>query len=297
MVDPFGSWLLPAMMFGLMFAMGLALTPSDFRRIAQVPGPVVLGTVLQLVGMPLVGFGLALAYALPPLLAVGLVVCAACPGGLGSNLFVHFGRANTALSITLTATATTVTLFTLPFWIRAIQATTGTQAGEIEVPLFDTMIELAGLTVVPVAAGMVTRHIQPGITRHERWLSLAFALGLVAVAVGESADRPDVPLELFYESLPPALWLAAAALATGFAIPKLAGQTARDAVTIAVELCVKNALLGIVVVSTSFRAFDPNIPLFVYSAVMVPPAILALVIDRIRAGRHAEAQRTPEASP
>ena len=286
MNDPIGGWLLPAMMFGMMFAMGLALTPSDFRRIAQVPGPVITGTLLQLVGMPLVGFGLAFLFELPPLLAVGFVVCAACPGGLGSNLFVHFGRANTALSITLTATATTVTLFTLPFWIRAIQA----GAGEIEVPLFDTMVELGGLTLVPVAIGMLARHIAPGLARFERVLSLAFATALVLVAVGDFRDGPDLSLELFALSLWPAVALTAAALGVGFSVSRLAGQTAADAVTIAVELCVKNALLGIVVVSTAFETLEPSIPLFVYSGVMIPAAILVLAIHRMHARRSAKAE-------
>lgn len=287
MIDPFGGWLLPAMMFALMFGVGLALTANDFRRIAEVPGPVIAGTLLQLIVMPMVGFGLALFYALPPLLAVGLVVCAACPGGMGSNLFVHLGRANTALSITLTATATVVTLATLPFWIAAIQASAGSDAGDVAIPLLDTMVELAGLTVVPVMAGMGVRFFMPRAARFERPISLAAVVGLIAVTVEDSLTRPELPLELFWVSLAPVLWLVAAALVLGLAIPRLLGHSTGDGVTIAVELCVKNILLGIVVVSTSFGALEPNIPLFLYSGAMIPPAILLLVAHRTLVRRQA----------
>lgn len=280
MNDPLGGWFLPAMMVGLMFGMGLALTPNDFRRIVQVPGPVITGTLLQLVVMPLIGFGLALFYALPPLLAVGLMVCAACPGGMGSNLFVYLARANTALSITLTATATAVTLVTLPLWMRAMQAAVGTETGEVTIPLFDMVIELGGLTVLPVTAGMLLRGLHAPAARMERPLALGSSLGLVGFMVSDSLARPSLPLELFAESFAPVMWLAGAGALLGFFVPRWLGQSAADAVTISVELCLRNILLGIVVVSISFSAFEPNIPLFLYSGVMMPPTILILVLFR-----------------
>ena len=105
-------------MFALMFAMGLTLGTDDFRRIAKSPRATAVGTSLQLIVMPIVGIGLSTALELSPLLSTGLIVVSACPGGLFSNMFVHFARGNTALSITLTATATLVTLFTLPLCDR-----------------------------------------------------------------------------------------------------------------------------------------------------------------------------------
>jgi len=141
-----------------------------------------------------------------------------------------------------------------------------------------------------VAIGMLARHIAPGLARFERVLSLGFATALVLVAVGDFSDRPDVSLELFALSLWPAVALTAAALGVGFSVSRLAGQTAADAVTIAVELCVKNALLGIVVVSTAFETLEPSIPLFVYSGVMIPAAILVLAIHRMHARRSANAE-------
>ncbi len=285
MNDPMAGWLVPTTMFGLMFGMGLSLTWSDFRRIAELPGPVITGTLLQLVAMPTVGFALATAFELPPMLAVGFVICAACPGGLGSNLFVHFGRASTALSISLTATATMVTLFTLPLWIRAVQDQFGGAMGGVEIPLFDTAIELGGLTVLPVLLGMTLRSYRPGAGRFERPLTGISAVVLLTDLLVDNFDRPEVPTELFLASLAPSIGLVLAALLLGLVIPQLLRQSASDTVTIAVELCLKNSLLGVVVVTTSFGEIEATIPLIVYSTLMTPPALLCLVVYRVRASR------------
>ena len=280
MNDPLSGWFLPAMMFGLMFAMGLALTPQDFRRILQVPGPVITGTLLQLVAMPLIAFSIALLFDLPPLLALGLMVCGACPGGMGSNLFIYYAGANTALSISLTTVATAVSLVTLPLWIGAMQAALGQAAGGVTIPLLDMVVELGALTVLPVAAGVFTRSLHDGAHRLERPLALGSTLGLVGFTVLDSMDRPSFQPELFAQSFAPVAILVGAAFVFGYLVPRWLGQSVADAVTISVELCVRNILLGIVVVSISFNEFEPNIPLFLYSGLMIPPAVLALLLFR-----------------
>jgi BASS family bile acid:Na+ symporter len=103
-------------MFTLMLGMGLTLQGDDFRRIATSPRATLVGTVLQLLVMPIVGMAIARFFGLSQVLSSGIVVLAACPGGMFSNMMVHLARGNTALSVTLTATATLVTLFTLPLW-------------------------------------------------------------------------------------------------------------------------------------------------------------------------------------
>lgn len=269
-------------MFGLMFGMGLALSPADFRRIAKVPGPVIAGTILQLIVMPGLGVGLALAFDLPPMLAVGLVIIAGCPGGMMSNMLVHYGRANTALSITLTATATTATLLTLPLWIRFILSRVASDNAAVEVPLLATALQLGGLTVLPVILGMALRMIRPRSVRLERPLTVIAAVGIIGNLARDAAMRPELPTAEFVASLPPTVCLALASVALGLGIPRVLGQPARDAVAIAVELCVKNGLFGLVVVGGTFSAFAPNIPIFVYSGLMVPVAAALLTIHSIR---------------
>jgi BASS family bile acid:Na+ symporter len=284
-VDTLGGWYLPASMFGLMFAMGLALHPDDFRRIAKVPGPVVVGTLLQLIGMPILGFGIALAYELPPLLAAGLVIVAACPGGMMSNMLVYLVRANTALSITLTATATTATLLTLPLWIRGILASVGGEAATIEVPILGTALELGGLTVVPVALGMLARQIQPALVRLERPLSSVASIAIVGILLTDGFTRPEPPTEPVAVILVPCLLLGLATAVLGIGLPRLLRLSAPDAAAISVELCMKNGLLGTVVASSSFGVLEPSIPILVYTGMMLPVSATILIAYRVREGR------------
>jgi len=266
-------------MFALMFGMGLTLTTGDFRRIARAPVATVLGTVLQLIVMPAVGIALARLYDLPPALAAGLVVCAACPGGMFSNLFIYFARASSALSITLTATATMAALFTLPLWVQ--QTLAGTD-GAIVVPVGATALQLAGLTVLPVTLGMAVRSQWPGAQTLERWLSRIGALVIVVILSYDSALQPEMPVTEFQQSLAPAAWLAVAAVGLGVGIPALFRLRSSDVVTIGVELVVKNLLLGVVLVRESL-AFEALVPVFAFSLFQMPMGIGLLVAWRLLA--------------
>jgi len=270
------DWIIGASMFGVMFAMGLTLTIDDFRRVAGNPRATLVGTVLQLIVMPIIGIGLARAFGLPPILTAGLVVVAACPGGMFSNMYVYLAKGHTALSVTLTATATLVSLFTLPLWVRVALVSMPGNTAAVEMPVLDTALRLGGLTVLPVAVGMVVRIRRPDALRWERRLSLSSAMGVVVGAVSQGASRPDFPLEQFAASIPPVLAFSAAAIVVGILVPALFRLPARDTVTIAVEMIVKNTLLGMVLVGQALE-FEAMIPIFAFAAFQTPGGILLLV--------------------
>jgi BASS family bile acid:Na+ symporter len=268
----------------LMFAMGLTLTAADFRRIARTPVPTLVGTVLQLIVMPLIGIAIASYYELSPILTAGLVVLAACPGGMFSNMFVHIARGHTALSITLTATSTLVTLFTLPLWIRL--ALSGSQAASdsVQMPIFDTALRLGMLTILPIAIGMLVRTQRPGAVRWETMLS---RVSFVAICIGagiDGVDRGEAPTSEFMESVVPVVVYTISALGVGTLVPALFGISARDAVTIAVEIVVKNTLLGIVLLTQSVD-FVAIVPILVYMVVQTPAGVGLLVGWRMLAKR------------
>src|SRR3712207_3761703 len=105
---------LPAALALIMFGLGLSLTVGDFARVGRSPKAVVIALALQLLVLPAVCFGIVLAFGLPPLLAVGLLLLAASPGGTTANLFSHLFRGDVALNITLTAVNSLVAVVTLP---------------------------------------------------------------------------------------------------------------------------------------------------------------------------------------
>lgn len=292
MQDPTSSLASQVLIFGLMLGMGLALTPADFRRVLRAPGPVVVGLFLQLVLMPLFAFAIAVVFDLPPLLALGLVVCGGLPGGAGSNTLVYLADAHVALSISLTATATLVTLVTLPLWIGAAQDYLDLSGSMVRMPILETAIEIGALTVLPVGLGMLARGRYAGTQNLERPLTGISSVLLVIVMVAESASQPETPLPLFEQSFQPVLCLSLAAAVVGLGVPLLFGQRLEDASTIAVELTAKNSLLGFVVLASAFRQLEPSVPLIVYSGVSLPLAALVLVGFRLR--RRRLAARGPE---
>src|SRR5688500_7502217 len=105
---------LPLALGIIMFGLGLSLTVADFRRVAQHPKVMVLALGCQLLLLPLVCFGLVTVFDLPPLLAVGMMLLAASPGGTSANLFSHLFRGDVALNVSLTAVNSVISIVSLP---------------------------------------------------------------------------------------------------------------------------------------------------------------------------------------
>ena len=152
---------LPLTLFIIMVSMGLGLTLNDFKRISSEPKSVIVGLIAQLVMLPLVGFVLARIFPLTPELAVGLILLATCPGGPTSNMITYLVRGNIALSITLTAISSLITIFTLPLVINlAMQIFMGS-ATSLQLPFLKTVIRIAVITIFPVAIGMMLKYHTP----------------------------------------------------------------------------------------------------------------------------------------
>ena len=107
---------LPVALMIIMAGMGLGLTPGDFRQVVARPKAMFVGTLAQVLLMPLLAFGLAELMGLSPAIAVGLVIIASCPGGTTSNIFTLLAFGNVALSITLTVLASIITIATIPIF-------------------------------------------------------------------------------------------------------------------------------------------------------------------------------------
>lgn len=153
---------LPAVLFVIMVGIGLTLTTDDFRREARAPKGAVVGLVAQLLLMPALGFAIAALLDLPPALAVGLVIAAACPGGTTSNLIAFLARANVALSIVLTVLASVATIVTLPVFVDlALRWQPAASDVAVRVPVGRTVLLLVAIVLVPVTIGMVVRRRAP----------------------------------------------------------------------------------------------------------------------------------------
>ena len=110
--------LLPISLAFIMFSMGLALALADFTRVVVQPKAIAIGAVAQVILLPVIAYLLVLVWSVDPTIAVGVMILAACPGGVTSNLLTHLAKGDTALSVTLTAVISVIGVITIPFIVN-----------------------------------------------------------------------------------------------------------------------------------------------------------------------------------
>jgi len=155
----------------IMLGMGLSLVADDFKRIFLQPKAIIIGLVNQLILLPIIAFILVLLIPLQPEIAVGVMILAACPGGPTSNLISHLAKADTALSVTLTALSSFITILTIPFIINFSLEQFLNESNMIQLNILDTFQKILIIIIIPVTIGMIIRkhkHLEVlGILPHE----------------------------------------------------------------------------------------------------------------------------------
>jgi BASS family bile acid:Na+ symporter len=262
---------LPLALFAVMLGMGLGLTVEDFTRVLVYPRAVVVGLLAQLVMLPVLGFVLASVFPLSPELAVGVMILAACPGGPTSNLITYLARGNVALSITLTAVSSVVTVFTIPVVVNWAMGAFLGEATTLRLPLLATVLQIAVITLIPVAIGMALHHFLPRfaaqVERGVKWLSLAL---LALIIVGLLAQQRENVAGFFAQVGLVTLALNLIAMGLGYGIAWLAKVDRPSARAITIEVGIQNGTLAIAIASSPNLLNQPTlaIPAAIYSLIM-----------------------------
>jgi BASS family bile acid:Na+ symporter len=262
---------LPLALFIIMLGMGLGLTLDDFRRILTEPKGVLLGLAAQLIVLPLIGFALAVALPLTPEVAVGVMILAACPGGPTSNLMTYLAKGRVALSITLTAIGSLITVFTIPLVVNASMGYFMGVGADLQLPFVKTVIQIAVITLVPVSLGMVLHRYAPrfaaAVERQVKWLSMVF-LGLViaGLLLKERTNVLDFFLQVGWVVLP----LLVLSMAVGYGLAIAARLDRPSATAITIEVGIQNGTLAIAIASapTFLNNSSMAIPAAIYSLLM-----------------------------
>lgn len=272
---------LPIALFIIMIGIGMTLTIRDFRQVAVYPKGMIVGTIAQILVMPLVAFMLATLLAVPPAIAVGLVIIAACPGGTTSNLFVLLSRGNIALSIVLTVSASLITILTLPLFTNiALQHYMGTEEN-IVLPVWKTVGMLIGIVLFPVAIGMVVRTRNPEVARKaESIVSIFGGVVLAVLIVALVYGVRDQIWELLKQAGPATILLNLAGIGLGLVAGRMAGLTQRESLAVAVELGVKNGTIALMVTLTLLESSAMSIPAAVYGVLMFPIGFVLAMYGR-----------------
>ena len=271
---------LPLALFIIMMGMGLSLKFTDFQRILIEPKGVLFGLIAQLIILPIIGFLLAGIFPLTPELAVGVIILSACPGGATSNVISYLVRGNVALSITLTAISSLITIVTIPLVINLGMQTFMTTEIALQLPILKTITQIAVIILLPISLGMLVNHYRPKLaTKIEKivkWVSLFF-LGLIifGLLVKERADL----LPNFLQVGGVTLSLNLVTMFLGYTLATVAKLDEKSAKTITVEVGIQNGTLAITIASVLLNSPTMAIPAGIYSLLMfVTSAGFALLV-------------------
>lgn len=274
---------LPLALAVIMFGMGLSLTLSDFKRILIYPKAVLLGLLNQIVLLPVVAFFIAKGLRLSPELAVGLMILAACPGGATSNLITHLAKGDTALSITLTAFSSMITVLTIPFVVNFSIGYFIPGGEEQQLEILGTVISVLVITIIPVAIGMLVLKKVPALAKKLeipfRQFSTVF---FILIVVSAFVKERDNLVQFFIDAGPASLALNLATLGLGYGVSKVAGLNFRQSLTIAVESGIQNGTLGITIAATLIVNSVMTIPSAIYSLIMFGTAALVILLGNKR---------------
>ena len=250
----FAEYFLPVTLAIITLGMGLSLTDRDFRNIFIHPKAVIIGLCCQMILLPLIAFLIARSIHIDPLFKVGLMIVAACPGGATSNLITYLLRGNVALSISMTALNSLITLITIPLVVTFSLEAFIHQDSSIHLNVSETIIKVFLITILPAFAGTRIRKWSPGFAeRLERPLRIIMPLLLLVIFAGviffdqdaESATRRD-----FISIFPYALLLNFTAMGAGLLVARSLRLGVKNQYTIAIEVGLQNSGLAIVVAVT-----------------------------------------------
>lgn len=276
-MDPVIQVVVPIVVIYIMTVVGLSLAPEDFGRVARFPRVVVVATVVQLVAIPLVAVALAASLDPPAFLGAGLIVLAVCPPAAMVNFLVHLARANTPLSVTLTAIGNLALPFLLPVML-AVSFTLGLgQAAALSIPVLPMLAQTFATMILPLAFGMAIRLGWPGAGRMMPALRRGSVAGilLVALLVGYAVRDALAAEAAWVASL--VLSFALVTLALGYGTAVALGLEMDDRITLALDFSLRNGGLAIFVGGTLLgRVETAAIP--IGAVVIQTPLLLYLAI-------------------
>lgn len=246
--------------FQLIFAMlgmGATLTVADFKDVVKEPKAVTIGTVVQLVLVPLVAFLFIQTVGLVGGVAVGVALIAAIPGGTTSNIFTYFAKGNIPLSISITGVTTLACLVTTPLILGLL--ITEYLPADFVMPTDQIVRDIALTLLLPLIVGMV---ILARVPQHAEWISkwsIRLSLfGILMIVVGSlSAGRLDI--EAFgTDNVIRVLIFLALLWVSSWLLTKLLGLGRSDRTAIEMEVVVRNVNLGVLIKASMFPAAAGN---------------------------------------
>ena len=259
----------------IMLALGMGLTIQDFTRVIKQPGDFIVGLICQLVFLPIIAFALVFILDVPVELAVGLMIIAAAPGGVTSNILTKFANGDVALSISLTAVISLLSILTVPFIIFKsidfLNAPTNTN----EISMIGIAIKMFLVVTLPVILGMIIRRFANNfISSNEKIIQTISLILFLIVLLGAIIQERSNIIPYLMKAGTITLLLNIIMMMIGFYVGKFFATGIKQRKCISLECGLQNGTLAIFVATQIFNDVTYIIPAAIYSLIMFATSLI-----------------------
>jgi BASS family bile acid:Na+ symporter len=272
---------LPLALAFIMFSLGLGLTINDFSRVLKQPKDFLIGAFSQIIILPIVALILVLIWPLSPELAIGVMLIAAAPGGATSNIITSFAKGDVALSVSLTAIISLLSVFTIPLIVLISLNILVDNYSSISISILDIAIQMFAIVTIPVILGILFRKFMSNFSiLFEPIAKKISALLFAIVLLGAVLAEKDNIILYFSQAGLITLILNILMMIIAFYIAKFFVSGVSQRKTIIVECGLQNGTLAIVVATSVFGGGVYLIPAATYSLIMFASSLIYIYFAR-----------------
>ena len=272
---------LPLALAFIMFVLGLGLTGADFLRVIKQPRDFFVGAFSQVILLPIVGFILVMIWPIAPELAIGVMIIAAAPGGVTSNLLTSFAKGDVALSISLTAIISLLCVITIPFIVLTSVGLLGDSNISQDISLFSMSRDMFLIVTVPVILGMLFRRFTSGIALKFEPIAKKISIVLfVLVLLGAIAAERENVISYFAQAGLITLVLNVVMMVVAYYVAKFLSSGTKQRKCITIECGLQNGTLAIFVATSIFGGGAYVIPAATYSLIMFATSLIFVYLVR-----------------
>ena len=274
---------LPLALAFIMFALGLGLTGGDFFRVVKQPRDFFVGAFSQIILLPIIAFILIKIWIWPiaPELAIGVMIIAAAPGGVTSNLLTSFAKGDVALSISLTAIISLLCVITIPFIVLTSVGLLADTSIAQDISLIGMARDMFLIVTVPVLLGMLFRRFVSGVaSKFEPIAKKISAILFILVLLGAIAAERENIISYFAQAGLITLVLNVIMMVVAFYLAQLLGSKAEQKKCITIVCGLQNGTLAIFVATSIFGGGMYVIPAATYSLIMFATSLIFVYLVR-----------------
>lgn len=259
--------------------MGLSLTTDDFKRVLKFPLAVFVGFLNQIILLPIIAYLLISLFNVDPTIAMGVMILSACPGGPTSNLVTFLAKGDVALSVTLTAINSLLTIVTIPLIVNFGLGQFTSIESQIQAPIIQIAASLFVIIAIPLAIGMSLKKYKPTLAlKMDKPVRIFSTVILIVIIVGICLKEKDHLLEHFSNSWQIVLSLNVLTMLIGFIIAKIAKLNLKQAICICVESGNQNGTLAITIAVGILAQPAFSFPAAIYSLLMYVTALVPITL-------------------